>query len=279
MLAYLCAVHNHDDDLRLSRIINNPPRGIGNTTVERARAIAAQKGLSLWAVVSHAQDYPELQKASKRLGEFTGLIQGLYQLLSENALTLPDFYEELLARTGYAIMLESKNTVEDRTRLENVRELLTSINSYLENRADRSESLADALHGFLDEIALYTDIDSHDPSQDCVVMMTMHAAKGLEFPVVFVVGAEEGIFPGIRASSISPVPDSGCSSAAPAPTGPPGLWRRSPRSTWSGRAGPSCPTRTGTAGAGCPAGPRATAGMAATASGPPTGRDGRAGEP
>ena len=96
-------------------------------------------------------------------------------------------------------MLETKNTVEDRTRLENVRELLTSINSYLENRADQEESLSDALHGFLDEIALYTDLDSHDPNQDCVVLMTMHSAKGLEFPYVYVVGMEEGIFPGIRA--------------------------------------------------------------------------------
>ena len=96
---------------------------------------------------------------------------------------LDQFYEELIARTGYAVMLESKNTVEDRTRLENVRELLTSINGYLEN-AGEEPSLA----GFLDEIALYTDLDSHDPDQDCVVMMTMHSAKGLEFPVVFVVG-------------------------------------------------------------------------------------------
>ena len=90
--------------------------------------------------------------------------------------------------------LESKNPVEDRTRLENVRELLTSIRGYMENAGDEP-----SLAGFLDEIALYTDLDSHDPDQDCVVMMTMHAAKGLEFPVVFVVGAEEGIFPGIRA--------------------------------------------------------------------------------
>ena len=127
------------------------------------------------------------------------VIKGLHELLEENRLSLADFYEELLIRTGYAVMLESKNTVEDRTRLENVRELLTSINGYLENRADPEESLGDALHGFLDEIALYTDLDSHDPNQDCVVMMTMHAAKGLEFPVVFVVGMEEGIFPGIRA--------------------------------------------------------------------------------
>ena len=199
MIAYLAVLNNPEDDLRLARIINNPPRGIGAKTVETAQDIARRDESSLYAVIDNAAMYPELQKAAKRLGEFTALVQGLHLLLMENCLTLPQFYEELLARTGYAVMLETKNTVEDRTRLENVRELLTSINSYLENRADPEESLSDALHGFLDEIALYTDIDSHDPNQDCVVMMTMHAAKGLEFPVVFVVGVEEGIFPGIRA--------------------------------------------------------------------------------
>ncbi len=199
MIAYLAVLNNPEDDLRLSRIINNPPRGIGAKTVETAQEIARRDGASLYAVVDNASMYPELERPAKKLGEFTALIQGLHMLLVENQLTLSAFYEELLARTGYAVMLESKNTVEDRARLENVRELLTSINSYLENRADQEESLSDALHGFLDEIALYTDLDSHDPDQDCVVMMTMHAAKGLEFPVVFVVGAEEGIFPGIRA--------------------------------------------------------------------------------
>ena len=199
MIAYLAVLNNPEDDLRLTRIINNPPRGIGNTTVERAAQIARREGASLYAVIDNAGMYPELERAGKKLGEFTALIKGLHELLEENKLSLADFYEELLVRTGYAVMLESKNTVEDRTRLENVRELLTSINGYLENRADPEESLSDALHGFLDEIALYTDLDSHDPNQDCVVMMTMHAAKGLEFPVVFVVGMEEGIFPGIRA--------------------------------------------------------------------------------
>ena len=199
MIAYLAVLNNPEDDLRLTRIINNPPRGIGPTTVERAQALARRDGSSLYAVIDNAGMYPELERAGKKLGEFTQLIRGLHDLLEENKLTLPEFYEELLARTGYAVMLEGKNTVEDRTRLENVRELLTSISGYLENREDPEESLSDALHGFLDEIALYTDLDSHDPDQDCVVMMTMHAAKGLEFPVVFVVGMEEGIFPGMRA--------------------------------------------------------------------------------
>ena len=192
MMAYLCAVNNPNDDLRLSRIINNPPRGIGATTVERAQAIAQAEGRSLWDVVSHAKDFPELQKAAPRLSQFAELMAELRKLSGE--MELPDFYEELVQRTGYAVMLEQKNTVEDRTRLENVHEVLSSIQNYLENAVDEP-----SLAGFLDEIALYTDLDSHDPSEDCVVMMTMHSAKGLEFPVVFLVGAEEGIFPGIRA--------------------------------------------------------------------------------
>ena len=184
MMAYLCAVNNPNDDLRLSRIINNPPRGIGATTVERAQAIAQAEGRSLWDVVSHARDWPELQKAAPRLSQFAELMAELRKLSGE--MELPDFYEELVQRTGYAVMLEQKNTVEDRTRLENVHEVLSSIQNYLENAVDEP-----SLAGFLDEIALYTDLDSHDPSEDCVVMMTMHSAKGLEFPVVFVVGVEE----------------------------------------------------------------------------------------
>ena len=192
MLAYLSAVNNPGDDLRLSRIINNPPRGIGATTVDRAQSIAQAEGKSLWEVISHARDWPELQKAASKLGQFAELMDDLRKLSRE--LPLPEFYEEVVARTGYALMLEQKHTIEDRTRLENVRELATSIQNYLDNAVEEP-----SLSGFLDEIALYTDIDSHDPSEDCAVMMTMHSAKGLEFPVVFVVGVEEGIFPGIRA--------------------------------------------------------------------------------
>ena len=192
MIAYLAVLNNPEDDLRLTRIINNPPRGIGAKTVETAQEIARREGVSLFAVIDNARMYPELDRAAAKLAQFSGMMGELAQ--QAQTMPLPDFYEELIARTGYAVMLESKNTVEDRTRLENVRELLTAIHGYLEN-AGEEPSLA----GFLDEIALYTDLDSHDPDQDCVVMMTMHSAKGLEFPVVFVVGAEEGIFPGIRA--------------------------------------------------------------------------------
>ena len=191
MLAYLCVISNHQDDLRLSRIINNPPRGIGSTTVERARAIAAEEGLSLWEVIADPAPYPELQKAAAKLGQFTAMLEALTAL--SRTMDLPAFYDEVVARSGYEAMLTAKNDVENRTRLENVRELSTSIQGYIEN-AEGQPTLA----GFLDEIALYTDLDNHDPNEDAVVMMTMHAAKGLEFPVVFVVGMEEGIFPGIR---------------------------------------------------------------------------------
>ncbi len=192
MIAYLAVLNHPEDDLRLTRIINNPPRGIGARTVEVAQQVAQREGTSLYAVIDNARLYPELERSAPKLAAFTSLMGELAALLKD--LPLDQFYEELLVRTGYAVMLEGKNTVEDRTRLENVRELLTSIRGYLDN-AGEEPSLA----GFLDEIALYTDLDSHDPDQDCVVMMTMHAAKGLEFPVVFVAGTEEGIFPGIRA--------------------------------------------------------------------------------
>lgn len=191
MLAYLFVLHNPADDLRLLRIVNNPPRGIGNTTLDKAQAIAAAGGVSLWEVLSHAADFPELMKAQARLQDFVQLMTGLHSLL--DTMPLNDFYEELMARTGYAVMLESKNTVEDTGRLENIRELLTSINGYLEEAGDEA-----SLAGFLDMISLYTTLDDGEAGEDCVSMMTMHAAKGLEFPTVFLVGMEDGVFPGMR---------------------------------------------------------------------------------
>ena len=191
MVAYLAVLNNPEDDLRLTRIINNPPRGIGAKTIETAQAIARREETSLYAVIDNARLYPELERSAGKLAAFTNLMGELAALAGE--LPLDQFYEELMIRTGYAVMLETRNTVEDRGRLENIRELLTSIRGYLDGAGDEP-----SLAGFLDEIALYTDLDRQD-EEDCVVMMTMHSAKGLEFPVVFLVGAEEGIFPGIRA--------------------------------------------------------------------------------
>ena len=191
MLAYLCVIASPNDDLRLMRIINNPPRGIGDRSVELAMGIAAKNETSLFEVIKNADLYTELSRASMRMRIFANMISELIEQSKELA---PDLlYDQLLEKTGYLRLLEEKNTVEDSARAENVKELKTSIINY------KSETTEPTLEGYLADVALYTDMDNYDKDQDCVVMMTMHSAKGLEFTNVFLVGAEEGIFPGIKA--------------------------------------------------------------------------------
>ena len=192
MLSYLCIINNRADDLRLGRIINNPPRGLGAKTIETARRLAEAEEKPLYSVISDPYSYAPLEKSAIKMMQFSALIEGMAQLL-EDGMSLPDFYDELLIRTGYVDMLESKDTEENKTRLENVRELKSSINSYVENAETPT------LAGFLEEIALYTDLEQYNENDDAVVMMTMHSAKGLEFPHVFLVGFEDGLFPGMRA--------------------------------------------------------------------------------
>lgn len=192
MLAYLCVLNNRSDDLRLRRIINNPPRGIGAKTLEMASRQADAEGMCLYSVISDAASYGCLEKASRKLEAFTELIESCAALL--DTMALPEFYDELLVRTGYLAMLEEKNDLENRARAENVRELRSSILSYTENTDSPS------LSGFLEEIALYTDIEQYDADADAVVMMTMHSAKGLEFPHVCLVGFEEGLFPSAKSA-------------------------------------------------------------------------------
>ena len=191
MTAYLCLINNRADDLRLLRILNNPPRGIGAKTVEMVERLASAQGVPLYEVISHASDYPALEKSAAKLRQFSDLIESCSALLE--SCTLPDFYDALVARSGYSAMLEQKGDVDSRTRLENIRELRSSLVGYEENHPDDA-----SLAGFLEEVSLYTDIEQYDKDADAVVMMTMHAAKGLEFPHVFVVGMEEGLFPSAR---------------------------------------------------------------------------------
>lgn len=192
MLSYLCVINNRADDLRLMRIINNPPRGLGAKTIETARRLADAERKSLYSVVSDPYSYGPLEKPALKLMQFSALIEGMAQLL-DDGMSLPDFYDELLIRSGYVDMLNAKDTEENKTRLENVRELKSSIQSYIENAE------VPTLAGFLEEIALYTDLEQYNAGDDAVVMMTMHSAKGLEFPNVFLVGFEDGLFPGMRA--------------------------------------------------------------------------------
>lgn len=192
MLSYLCVINNRTDDLRLRRIINVPARGIGAKALETAERMAEAEGKGLYYVVSDPYSYGPLEKSAAKFMRFTVMIEELAQLL-EDGMSLPEFYDELMKRTGYVEMLESKLTEENKTRLENVRELKSSINAYVENAEFPS------LAGFLEEVALYTDLEEFNDGDDAVVMMTMHSAKGLEFPNVYLVGFEDGLFPGARA--------------------------------------------------------------------------------
>ena len=192
MLAYLCVINNRADDLRLNRIINNPPRGLGAKSLETAQRLADAEGLPLYEVVAHPDSFAPLEKIAPRMKAFRSLIDGL-ELLLDEGMSLPDFYEELMIRSGYIEMLQKKDTEENKTRLENIRELKSSILSYVENAETPT------LAGFLEEIALYTDIEEYNDDDDALVMMTMHSSKGLEFPNVFLVGFEDGLFPGSKA--------------------------------------------------------------------------------
>ena len=192
MLAYLCVINNPTDDLRLRRIVNVPSRKIGAATIDKAQSLAMTYGVSLYDVLSKADQYPELKSSAAKLIGFTDIILEM-QRAGQN-MGLVEFYEYVCQHTGYVQMLQEKNDMESRGRLENVQELASSMVAFLENDPDNP-----SLSGFLDEVALYTDLDSQSDADNCVTMMTMHSAKGLEFPQVFVVGMEDGLFPGNRA--------------------------------------------------------------------------------
>ena len=189
ILAYLSVIANPTDETRLLRIVNEPPRKIGQTSIERIQSIAREEGLSLFQAMSSASSRPGVS-AGKRMEEFCRMISELQILAAQ--IPLDALFDILLERTGYLAALESKGGDENLARIENVRELKTSI-------IKSTEATGGDLYEYLDEVALYTDMDTYDRNEDAVVMMTMHSAKGLEFPVVFLVGAEEGLFPGMMA--------------------------------------------------------------------------------
>lgn len=192
MLAYLCVINNPADDLRLRRIVNVPARKIGAATMDKAQVIATEEGLPLMEVLRRAGDYPQLKASAGKLTTFTEMIDEMRRQADDMGLV--EFYEYVCRRSGYVGMLQEKNDMESRGRLENVEELSSSIQAFLENDLENP-----TLSGFLDEVALYTDLDSQEAGDNCVTLMTMHSAKGLEFPSVFVVGMEDGLFPGNRA--------------------------------------------------------------------------------
>ncbi len=187
IVAYLNVLNNPADNLRMRRIINEPKRGIGEATIAAAQTIADQLGLPLFEIIRTAGDYPVLVKKAKTLADFANLIENLIE--KSEQLSLEELFDQVLDKTGYLKFQELQGS-EGQNRIENIQELKSNIVRYEE--ASDEPSLA----GFLEEIALYTDLDQLDEQGDYTVLMTLHSAKGLEFPNVYIAGMEDGIFPG-----------------------------------------------------------------------------------
>ena len=191
MVAYLQVINNPHDDVRLGRIINVPKRGIGATTLEKASEIAAGLGESIYSVIKDADVYPQLSRAATKLKSFVALIDGLMEAEQSGDYSLAELYNLILEHTDYEKYLKTEKDNPD-VRIENIEELSSNIIKFEEDYAEEA-----SLSNFLDEISLQTDIDNYDAEADSSVMMTLHSAKGLEFPVVFIAGLEEGVFPSI----------------------------------------------------------------------------------
>lgn len=188
-LAYLTVINNPSDDIRLRRIINEPKRGIGDTTINHALEIAGGLGTSLYEVLKHAEDYPVLSRAENKIRSFINMMEEI-RFKAEN-LRLHELFQLVMTESGYLESLTlDKDTYVDRT--ENLNELSS-------NLLKHQEEVEDATLGtFLEEVSLMTDIDNYNAEADTVTLMTLHSAKGLEFPFVFIAGMEEGIFPGMQ---------------------------------------------------------------------------------
>ncbi|MDQ0492748.1 MULTISPECIES: DNA helicase PcrA [Paenibacillus] len=195
LLAYLRLLSNPDDDISLMRIINVPKRSIGDTTVGKLQAAAAERGVSIFRVLQVVDDLGFAGRTRNALVEFYDMIEGLSRMV--DYLSVTELTEKMLETTQYRLELQNENTLESRSRLENIDEFLSVTMEFEKGAEDKS------LVSFLTDLALIADIDSmnddEDEQSDAVVLMTMHSAKGLEFPIVFIVGMEEGVFPHSRA--------------------------------------------------------------------------------
>ena len=197
MIAYLQVINNPHDDVRLSRIINVPKRAIGARTVSVAADIAAGLGESIYSVIKDADSYPQLSRAASKLKVFVNLIDGLIEAEQSGDYSLAELYNLILEHTNYENYLRTEKENAD-VRIENIEELSSNIIKFEEDYDEEAD-----LSSFLEEISLMTDIDNYDADADTCVMMTLHSAKGLEFPVVFITGMEDGLFPSI-ASMMNP---------------------------------------------------------------------------
>lgn len=191
MVAYLQVVNNPHDDVRLSRIINVPKRGIGARTVTVAAEIASGLGESIYSVIKEADSYPQLSRAASKLKGFVELIDGFIEAEESGDYSLAELYNLIIEHTDYENYLRTEKENFE-VKIENIEELSSNIIKFEEDYGDEAD-----LSNFLEEISLLSDIDNYDAESDTCVMMTLHSAKGLEFPVVFITGMEEGLFPSI----------------------------------------------------------------------------------
>lgn len=190
ILAYLKTINNGSDDLAVKRIINVPKRGIGLTTVDRINNYAIEHEISFYDALTRASYIPGLERSAGKLAPFISLIEGLKSRLNQEGYSLRDIIDDILDATGYLRELEEEGEEEALERIANINELVNKIVTYEENSVEPP-----TLSGFLEEVALVADIDNLDEDNDKVVLMTLHSAKGLEFPYVYLCGMEEGIFP------------------------------------------------------------------------------------
>ena len=197
VIAYLSLINNSNDGIALKRIVNEPKRGIGDTTVNNVSSISEQTGIPMLEIMATADQYAALSRASSKLMAFAKMINDFID--KEGQLSLHELLEYVLDKSGYVTALQLAGD-EGQDRLENVNEFSSNIVQY-EKEHEEDEA---TLSGFLEELALITDLDTDDDNDDRVLLMTMHTAKGLEFPVVFIAGVEEGIFPGNQSIYGSP---------------------------------------------------------------------------
>lgn len=193
MIAYLSVVNNPNDEVRLRRIINQPKRSIGDKTLAKITEIAAQTGQSMLEIMRHADEYGDLLRAALKLKVFAALIDDFIAVANDSTRTMHELYTMILEKTDYINALKAEKD-EAKTRIENINELASNIIKYEEENGENA-----TLEGFLEEVSLMTDIDNYDTNANAVTLMTMHSAKGLEFPFIFLPGFEEGIFPGAQA--------------------------------------------------------------------------------
>ena len=191
LLCYLKTIDNSADDLAVRRILNVPKRGIGATTVGRVQDYADYMNVSFYDALRVAEEVPSIGRSLNKIEGFVTFIQSLKS--KAQAYSVTEILEEVIDLTGYVDELKAEDTEESRARIENIDELISKTVSYEE--AMKAEGREATLSGFLEEIALIADIDTVDPDQDYVLLMTLHSAKGLEFPYVYLAGMEDGMFP------------------------------------------------------------------------------------